>query len=240
MESLLASAIIVLSPILLANTTAATGVHQEVPQPESITTPDYTASAFAVKTQSRFTAKEEIVTEDIPYATEYTNDPETEYGLETVTQKGVLGQAVKTYRVDFWEEEEVDRVLIKTDITPPQSEIISRGTKIIWREIATADGVIKYWRKLNVRATSYDANCVGCTGRTYSGTEVHHGVCATDPKVIPLGTWFYVPGYGACHAEDIGGAIKGNKIDLGWEDVKKGWWSTRYVDVYLTTGAPES
>lgn len=239
MESLLASAIIVLSPILLANTTAATGVHQEVPQPEMVTTPDYTASAFAVKTQSRFTAKEEIIIEEISYATEYTADPETEYGLETVTRKGVLGQAVKTYRVDFWEEEEIGRELIKTEITPPQSEIIARGTKIIWHEVETSDGIIKYWRKLNVRATSYDASCDGCTGRTYSGTEVRHGVCATDPKVIQLGTWLYVPGYGACHAEDIGGAIKGNKIDLGWEDVRNGWWSTRFVEIYLTTGMPE-
>lgn len=239
MESLLASALIVLSPLLLANTSTAAGVHQEGPQPKVITTQDYTASSPAVKTQSRFTAKEEIIIEDIPYTTEYTTDPEAEYGLETVTRQGVLGQAVKTYRVDFWEEEEVGRELIKTEITPPQSEIISRGTKIIWREVETSDGMIKYWRKLNVRATSYDANCDGCTGRTYSGTDVHHGVCATDPKVITLGSWFYVPGYGACHAEDIGGAIKGNKIDLGWEDVKKGWWSTRFVEIYLTTGAPE-
>lgn len=82
---------------------------------------------------------------------------------------------------------------------------------------------LPYTRKLRVYTTSYDGNCPGCRGRTYSGTEVTKGVCAVDPEVIPLGTWFYIPNYGKCHAEDIGGAVKGLKVDVGWEDASKGW-----------------
>lgn len=43
---------------------------------------------------------------------------------------------------------------------------------------------------------------------------------ATDPRVIPTGSWVYIefpdaPQYnGKYKAEDTGGAIKGNKIDL--------------------------
>jgi 3D (Asp-Asp-Asp) domain-containing protein len=56
---------------------------------------------------------------------------------------------------------------------------------------------------------------------------------AVDPAVIPLGTNVYIPGYGIGRAEDIGGAIKGRRIDLGFEDIDDGWWSARWVDVYL-------
>ena len=42
-----------------------------------------------------------------------------------------------------------------------------------------------------------------------------------------------------CRAEDIGGAIKGNKIDLGFVDASKGNWGAAYTDIYLLTSAPE-
>jgi len=83
-------------------------------------------------------------------------------------------------------------------------------------------------------ATSYDKNCEGCNETTATGTILTHGTCAVDPKVIPLGTYFYVPNYGLCHAEDTGGAVKVKKIDLGFDDVRNGWWSQRYnpTDIY--------
>ncbi len=49
---------------------------------------------------------------------------------------------------------------------------------------------------------------------TASGTHVHKGVMAVDPRVIKMGTRVYVPGYGMARAEDTGGAIKGSRIDL--------------------------
>ena len=39
-------------------------------------------------------------------------------------------------------------------------------------------------------------------------------VIAVDPSVIKLGTKVHVEGYGYAIAGDIGGAIKGNKIDV--------------------------
>ena len=40
------------------------------------------------------------------------------------------------------------------------------------------------------------------------------GVCATDPRVIPLGTRFDVPGYGSCVAADTGSSVIGATIDI--------------------------
>jgi len=53
--------------------------------------------------------------------------------------------------------------------------------------------------------------------KTATGTWPKIGVAAVDPKVIPLGTMLYVEGYGYARAEDTGGLIKGDRIDLFFE-----------------------
>lgn len=54
--------------------------------------------------------------------------------------------------------------------------------------------------------------------KTYTGTNIRPGVIAVDPKVIPLGSRVYLQypdGHGTyAIAEDTGGAIKGNRIDV--------------------------
>ena len=86
-------------------------------------------------------------------------------------------------------------------------------------------------------ATSYDGNCKGCSGRTRLTNEpVTWGICAVDTDVIrsfkDTHSKFYVPGYGPCKAADTGGLVKGKKIDLGFEDVRHGWWSKRETNIY--------
>lgn len=192
--------------------------------------------ASAVKTQTAFDQREESESTSIPFDKEFEDDKDLEYGEEKVIQQGVLGEKKVTYLVTFWQEEIIDRQPIKTEVTNPKPEKIAVGKKVVWKEASMPDvGKIKYWRKMSVWATKYDANCIGCTGRTYSGTQVKKGVCAVDPKVITMGDYFYVEGYGLCKAEDIGGAIKGNKIDLGYENAKTAPWTTRYTNIYLLT-----
>ena len=79
-------------------------------------------------------------------------------------------------------------------------------------------------KTFTMRATAYNVEGNEQWGRlTASGTTVRHGVVAVDPNVIPLGTKLYVSGYQSsllpkggfvAIAEDTGGAIKGNRIDI--------------------------
>ena len=88
---------------------------------------------------------------------------------------------------------------------------------------------VKYSRKLTVSSTAY---CL--RGRTATGTTVHKGTIAVDPRVIPLGSYGYVPGYGEVHAEDTGGAIKGNIIDVWFPTYSQcRSWGRRTVDIYI-------
>jgi 3D (Asp-Asp-Asp) domain-containing protein len=70
---------------------------------------------------------------------------------------------------------------------------------------------------LQMVATAYTAGCAGCSGMTAIGLPAGHGIVAVDPRVIPLGTHLYIPGYGIALAGDTGGAIVGNRIDLGFD-----------------------
>jgi len=75
----------------------------------------------------------------------------------------------------------------------------------------------RYNRVLTLTASAYSAYDDGNSNRTCTGNMVRKGLVAVDPAVIPLGTRLFVPGYGYAIADDIGGAIKGNRIDLAFD-----------------------
>lgn len=99
--------------------------------------------------------------------------------------------------------------------------------------LETPYGTITYTKILgDFWAVSYDSSCLGCNETTATGMKQGYGVVAVDPAVIPLYTRVYVPGYGIGIAGDVGGAVKGKVIDLGYDKLE-GQWSARYVDVYI-------
>lgn len=89
----------------------------------------------------------------------------------------------------------------------------------------------KIW---TMESTGYSPQDPGVTGITYSGLPMRRGVVAVDPVLIPLGTRMYIMGYGEGYACDIGSAIKGNKIDLAFDNRGQALeWGRRRVHVYI-------
>lgn len=81
--------------------------------------------------------------------------------------------------------------------------------------------------------------CPKCCGEwadgiTYTGSvATENSTIAVDPEVIPLGSYVEINGV-SYYAEDIGHAIKGNRIDIFFqshEDASE--YGIQYHDVYL-------
>lgn len=98
-----------------------------------------------------------------------------------------------------------------------------------------------YIKALDIKATAYAPGAAdnGKWGnKTHLGTQVRPGIIAVDPKVIPLGSQVYIQypdGRGEfAVAEDTGGAIKGNRIDIAkWTRPEAKDFGIKQVKVYV-------
>lgn len=186
-----------------------------------------------IKTESKFTEKLVENGQVIKRKTVYKDDPEVEAGTDTVLEEGADGKKVTITKITFYEGKEYSKEAVRTEITEAKDKIISRGTKIVWKTLQAPEGEIKYWKRMRVYATHYDQHCPGCNEWTATGARAIKGVVAVDPKVIKMGTKMYVPGYGLGVAADTGGAIKGNIIDLCFDNAKTAGWKAHFIDIYL-------
>lgn len=64
-------------------------------------------------------------------------------------------------------------------------------------------------------------------GLTASGYNAQLGICAVDPRVIPWGTYFTVPGYGTCYAGDIGTWIQNDTVDVWLPGAQANGWGVQ-------------
>lgn len=130
------------------------------------------------------------------------------------------------------------RVVARHVLRKPEARVIAEG---VGTYAAIADFARHGLEKtsyiaataLSMIATAYTAGCAGCTGFTATGYHAGHGIVAVDPRIIPLGTRLYIPGYGFAIAGDTGGAIVGHRIDLGFNSLSDAMaFGRRLVKVY--------
>ena len=152
-------------------------------------------------------------TEEIPYESEVIENNEMYQGETKVIQAGVKGEQIHTMQNVYVNDKLVSVENLDTEVVKePVKEIVHKGTK----EVEGLNGR-KVKKVIVMQATAYDPSA---GSKTAMGTRARVGAVAVDPRVIPLGSKLYIesmdgfPTYGFATAEDTGGAIKGNRIDL--------------------------
>jgi len=136
-------------------------------------------------------------------------------GALVKAQEGQPGTITRTYQVTFDEQDKpVKRVLIDTERTAGTPTVFNMNRS----GFTTSRGNFRRGKVLEMSASAYDASprTLGrrASGRTKMGYRAEFGHVAVDPRVVPLGSLVYVEGYGFAMASDIGGAIRGRRIDL--------------------------
>ena len=179
---------------------------------------------------SRKTVSEDDV---VQYVIESIPDESIGQGREEIVQEGVNGRKRVTNNIVSLDGQVVGKEHIKTELISEMKPLIRKiGTRETV-EINTGD-ISKYKEVLTMVATAYLPTDGEGRGITYTGTRARYGEIAVDPRVIPLGTKVFIPGYGIAVAEDTGGDILGNRIDLCMESYDSCMaFGRRTVQVYI-------
>jgi 3D (Asp-Asp-Asp) domain-containing protein len=163
---------------------------------------------------------DKVVTVDEPIGFQTQRKPTSKLraGMTQVISEGKNGTKRLSYQVRTVDGVEKQRKLVNVDVVAkPEPRVMAFGEYGV-HEIASR-GFVSF-KVLDMHASAYDPGPRSCgryaTGRTCTGMRAGYGVVAVDPRVIRLGTRLYVEGYGFAIAGDRGRAIKGHRIDLGF------------------------
>lgn len=135
----------------------------------------------------------------------------------TVTAAGRNGLKRVTYRARLVDGREVERSTVNEVIVREAIPQIVTSRK---PQALASRGAYAGQKSIRVLTSAYDPGPGSCgkyaNGSTCNGKRAGYGIIAVDPKLIPLGVKLFVPGYGYGIAADVGSAIKGQRVDLGF------------------------
>lgn len=187
--------------------------------------------------------------ESIPAGVRYQPSTKLAPGAKQTVQYSRAGTKEITEKVCSKDDKETLRKPVSSKVTrAPQPQIVALGVKSHLmpsnikpskrysralsyrggsprnRAVATGGkpGLLRVARTLKMNTTGYAAGRAGgaISNWTATGVRCTYGAIAVDPRVIPLGSKLYIEGYGYGFACDIGGAIKGNHIDLAFDSAR--------------------
>ncbi len=192
---------------------------------------------------------EKTVTEvsAIPFKTITKENNRLDVGTKNTVREGKEGVREKVYSLVYENGKQIAKQLVKDIVSSdPLDMIVEVGTVLNYK--TSRGDTLRFSKAIDMKATSYTASFAD-TGKhpgdpgfgiTATGVKARVGIIAVDPKVIPLGTRVYVevPGaaadYGYAVAADVGGAIKGNKIDVYLNSTSAvNAWGVKKVKVYI-------
>ena len=179
--------------------------------------------------------REETYTAILRRETTACNDASIPAGSTEILVEGRDGEVLRRAQVTYINGVEVERKVLGEDMTiQPVTRIVAVGTGNALEAVdpegmpIIGDGyiilptgeVLTYTKKDTVRATAYTHTDAGCDMITATGSVVHKGTVAVDPRFVPYGTRMFIVAndgsyvYGVAEAEDCGGAIKRDRMDL--------------------------
>ena len=186
--------------------------------------------------------------ESIAFGVQEKKDSTMLKGKSQVKQEGVKGEKKITKEITYEDGLEVSRIELSQEVVKePVDKIVAIGTKVPVQTakkpssssiIASRGGSVpsslSYSKAFTVEATAYALDGITATGTVPKRVEGGWSTIAVDPRVIPYGTKVYVENYGYAIAEDTGGAIKGNRVDLYMNSVQAARsWGRRNVTIYI-------
>lgn len=235
----------------------------EVSERDRVTSALQADGSVAVTVERPVTTYEELIVDLLPYDTLRQADPDLLLGEEQVVQAGVQGSVSARSRVITDPDGSLSITSMGTTVSQPVDEIVAYGTQVepvtqSWLSVtddvlthidANADGSgtlttasgqeLPYTQVLSCKATAYTTQRQSWK-KTATGTTARVGAIAVDPRVIPYGTRMFIVSadgsitYGVATAEDCGGNIKGNRIDLFFDTYDECVsFGVRACDVYL-------
>lgn len=181
------------------------------------------------------TRRQQSYTTVIPYESITCHAPELPEGVREVVVPGRNGTLLRTVDVTYINGTQTQQDLLSEIQTEaPVTEIVAVGTGeprpasdpeampvIGENTILLPTGEMLTYTKVDyVRATAYTHTDEGCDTVTATGSTVRVGTVAVDPRYIPYGTRMFIMAsdgsyvYGVAQAEDCGGDIKGDRMDL--------------------------
>ena len=181
---------------------------------------------------NRIITRRETFSATVPHETQYCADESLPLGAERILKPGQDGELLRTADVTYTNGTETHRSIpSETVLRKPVTETVAVGSAEGSPEEAApviGDGyitlptgeVLTYTHTDTVEATAYTHTDKGCDLVTSTGTTVRWGTVAVDPTRIPYGTRMFIIAndgsyvYGIATAEDCGGDIKGDRMDL--------------------------
>lgn len=193
-----------------------------------------TYDGMVLKVHRKITVTETYAS-TVAHDVRYCYDASVPAGMEEVLIPGVDGELLCSAEVTYVNGREAAREITGETVTrAPVTQIVGIGTgdpvpagdpqgtpRIGDGYILLPGGeVLTYSGTDTIRATAYTHTDEGCNFDTATGTIVHRGTVAVDPRYIPYGTRMFIVSNdgeyicGICVAEDCGGDIKGDRMDI--------------------------
>lgn len=212
---------------------------QDTIEPSLATSIEENDTIKIVRVDTKITSNEKTV----PFSIVKKEDTKLDKGEQKVVQAGKVGVVVEQVKERYEDGVLVSNSVISEAVkTETVDQVVAIGTasaKATVTTLSNSSGSVEQVTKgdytftpekvlSNVTLTAYTAG-EESTGKsegdpgygvTASGATVSEGrTIAVDTSVIPMGWWVYIEGVGLRRAEDKGGAIKGNKIDVYFDSV---------------------